>query len=189
MMQNRRIARYGVFVAGGLIAAFVLALVLRVGFRKEAAAEREQTIVVERTLQDGTPCRIVVHCTSVSNGVANGTARLDVFLGTTPVVIPPDCFADIAHLDVPDGVQIADFAGDVFLLLTGGTEPDRWQAKLTIRDGHVAERVLKRGEAEPTVTSYARPWDVHEGRMSSEEMQEYNEDKSSQNAGTRSVNP
>jgi hypothetical protein len=177
LIRSAKSVLYGLLAIGMVTAVCVGARFISVVFHNKPSAERESMIVVKRLLQDGASCRIVVRCVGISNGVADSIGRLDVLIGESPVYVPPQCFADITHLNVSNGIQIADFAEDVFLLLTGGTDIDRWQAKITIREHRVVERVLQKNGTAPTVTGYSAPWIVHKGRISSEEMRNYLVDK------------
>ena len=126
-----------------------------------------EPVVIERQLSGGAPCTIKIQSASEDAG------RMDItiLVSGTEIRIPTECLADLSDCHVPDGVQVADFAGDIFLLLAGGEGDSSWQAKLTIRDQRVTERELQRGGGQPKTTAYARPLDVHEGRISSEERE------------------
>ena len=86
---------------------------------------------------------------------------------------------------MPDVVQVADFAGDIFLLLAGGEGDSSWQAKLTLRNQRVVERELQKGTNTPEITVYNRTLDVHEGRISSKELQNESRSKGTPRGSVR----
>lgn len=148
----------------------------------DSDSHSEGPIIIERHLSDGAPVTITIQSADEADGVLNITMAVSGM----ETAIPEECLTDLRECNVPDGVQVADFAGDIFLLLAGGEGDSSWQAKLTLRDRRVAERELRKVAGNPEITVYDRPLDVHEGRISSEELQ--NESRS-KGTTTGSVRP
>ena len=139
-------------------------------------------VFLERRLSSGAPITIKIQ----SSGETSRGLNITVLVDGTEIRIPAKCLSDLSDCNVPDGVQVADFAADIFLLLAGGEGDSSWQVKITIRDRRVAERELRKGAGNPEITIYDRPLDIHEGRISSEELQ--NESRS-RGTTTGSVSP
>jgi hypothetical protein len=150
---------------------FVVSLFLLPGFgfasSNVAVAVSSEPLSIERRLSNGESCTIKYQ--SASEGA--GGLNITLLVSGAEIRIPAECLADLSDCNVPDGVQVADFAGDIFLLLAGGEGDSSWQAKLTIRDQRVTERELQKRGGQPKTTAYARPWDVHDGQISSEERE------------------
>lgn len=110
----------------------------------------EEPVIIERHLSDGTPVTITIHPTGETAEALNIT----ILAGGTEISIPAECLTDLPDCNVPDGVQVADFAGDLFLLLAGGEGGSSWQAKITLRGNRVVRRELYRnGKQLPEVLS------------------------------------
>ena len=110
-------------------------------------------MLIERRLSNGEPCTIELQFAD------RAASRLNIVIlvGGKEVRVPEEFLADLPDCALPDGVQVADFADDIFLLLAGGEGDSAWQAKITIRDGRAVERELKKGAAEPLITRYQPP--------------------------------
>ncbi len=136
-----------------------------------------KTLIIERRLSDGQPCPVRVD--------ASGK-HVDVTLTVDgkEIRIPQQLLADLSDLNLPDGVQVADFAGDRFLLLAGGGSGSAWQAKITIRDGRAVERELTREGGQPEVTICEPPLEVHEGVIPSDELQHHHASETPSGSGT-----
>ena len=96
-------------------------------------------VVVERRLSSGEPCTIEIHSTN--------PLGLTMRVGEKEIAFPPECLADLSNCNVPDGVQVADFMDEVYVLLAGGDAQAPWQAKLTLRGDRVIQRELHRNGA------------------------------------------
>jgi hypothetical protein len=140
-----------------------------------------EPVVIERQLSSGAPCTISIQ--------SAGKPSIAVLANGAEIHVPAECLADLSDCNVPDGVQISDFAGDIFLLLAGGQGDSSWRAKLTIRDNRVTERELQRGDGPPTTATYARPLDVHEGRIPPDEIQRIQNDSRSRKTAAGKGSP
>ena len=128
----------------------------------QSDAISEKASLIERRLSDGEPCSIEIQAASPLSIVLH--------IGGRGIRIPEEFLVDLSDCHLPDGAQVADFAGDIFLLLAGGSNDGAWQAKITLRDGRVVERELKRGEGAPAILVAASPLDVHDGKIPPEEV-------------------
>ena len=140
-----------------------------------------EPVVLERRLSSGAPFTIIIR----SSSEPSRELSITIFVDGTEICIPTECLADLRECSVPDGVQVADFAGDIFLLLAGGEGDSSWQAKLTLRNQRVVERELQKGTNTPEITVYNRTLDVHEGRISSKELQNESRSKGTPRGSVR----
>ena len=124
---------------------------------KPVAQPKAEPTILERKLPSGTICRVALYGTNLTAGRAEKLERLEVSISGKPVYIPTEAFSDLQYVAVQDGVQIAEFAGETYVLLSGGEGASAWLAKLTIRDHRVTERDLTRGNAQSEVARYASP--------------------------------
>ena len=108
---------------------FVVSLFLLPGF----GFASNETVVVERRLSNGEPCTIRIQSASKDAAGLN----IAILVGETELRIPAECLADLSDCNVPDGVQVADFTGDIFLLLAGGWKA--WKES----GGKIVVRVMK----------------------------------------------
>lgn len=122
---------------------FVVSCLLLLGFgfaaSSTAASTSSEPTSIDRQLSDGAPCTIRIQ--------SDGELSITILVNGAEIQIPPECLTDLSDCNVPDGVQVADFAGDMFLLLAGGEGESSWQAKLTLRSDRVIQRELYRNGA------------------------------------------
>ena len=95
-------------------------------------------VVLERRLSSSEACTIEIRATN--------PLSITMRIGGKDVVFPPECLADLSDCNVPDGVQVADFMDEVYVLLAGGDAQAPWHAKLVLRGNHVVGRELYRGD-------------------------------------------
>lgn len=134
-------------------------------------------LIIERRFSDGKLCSIRLES-------AGESPDATLIVEGTEIRIPKELLADLSGLNLPDGVQVADFAGDRFLLLAGGGNGAAWQAKITIRDGCAVERELTREGSQPEVTICEQPLEVHEGVIPSDELQHHQTIETPSGSGT-----
>ncbi len=80
--------------------------------------------------------------------------RLDMQLDGKTICFSAEMCKDVPVPAMPEAVQVADFAGDVFLLLAGEPGSGGWQAKWTIRNQQVVEREYVNDQGERIITCY-----------------------------------
>jgi hypothetical protein len=104
-----------------------------------------EPVVIERQLSGG-PCTIRIQSAE--------RLTIAIVISGIEIPIPAECLADLSDCNVPDGVQIADFAGEMYLLLSGGLDAEAWSAKFIFRNRRLAERHLVRGDSAPDVKRF-----------------------------------
>ena len=113
-----------------------------------------EVVVHERKLPSGSVCRVELRGAINPEGIAPALQSLSILITNREVHVPGEAFSDLTNVNVRQGVGLAEFAGDTFLLLSGGQEATNWQAKLIIRDLRVVGREFWHPNEAPTVVQY-----------------------------------
>lgn len=127
-----------------LLLAVGIAALASWALRRTRAPRATPCVEITRRLADGSLCHITL---GPARAGSTARARLEsvrVRVRGQESRVSPDVLADLPDVHVPDGIQVAEFADELYLLLSGGEGPAAWQAKLTIRDGRVTAREVTR---------------------------------------------
>jgi len=182
MNDPRGVAHRRALLTSGVIAAvMVVASVLFLHWSRSHAVKvlGVVRVVIERQLQNGLLCRVALAgLPSASNRVGRLT-EFSVHIGTNQIDVPHESFNDLDEMNLHSDVDIADFAADTYILTSGDPNKSPWHAKLTFRNGRLAERALWRGSGDPVVTRYLPPLRIGQGRITKAEMDAYRKEMSS----------
>ena len=128
--------------------------------KSSALPKDNDPIVHERRLPSGTVCRVALRATVSATGRAERIEALEVSINGQPAHFPAEAFSDLRDVLVQDGVQMAEFAGDTFLLLAGGEGATTWRTKFTFRELNLTEREFTREGSKPLLARYPPPLKV-----------------------------
>lgn len=132
------------------------AVLLVLAPRRYTQPQRPQ-VVVTRALSDGRPCRVTIQPVWAEDGMAKRLTQMSVACNGREIEIPDTAFCDLHDVTVPEGIQVADFGEELYLLLSGGEGESAWQAKLTIRGSRVTDRNVTRGGTTIETAFFAAP--------------------------------
>ena len=135
------------------------------------ARPKAETVVHERRLPSGAVCRVALVGEISAAGRTEKLGAFEVSIDGHPAYVSTESFSDLRDIAARDGVDLAEFARDTYVLLTGGEGATAWRAKFVIRDLQVTERGLSRGGKEPLVTCYPPPGVFVSGRISPAEVE------------------
>jgi len=80
--------------------------------------------------------------------------KIELSIGDKEVEFPLKAFRDLADPTLDLGVAISESGKIITLIIQGGGEGKRYQAKLKIRSNLFFERVIQSGSQEPVITKY-----------------------------------
>jgi len=138
---------------------------------KPQAQPKTETVVHKRRLPSGTVCRVALVGVISAAGRTEELEALEVSIDGRPTYVPTEAYSDLHGVAVRGGVELAEFARETYVLLTGGTGATAWQTKFTVRDLNLVERQLRRAGADPVVTHYAPPFKIQYFSLPTEEIE------------------
>ncbi len=160
------------------VSAFALYAVLFVGCSRVATPESKpeskpttEAVVHERKLPSGNVCRVELRGPISPHGIASALQELRISITNRDVHVPAEAFADLTNINLRQGVEFAEFAGDTFLLMCGGADGMAWRAKFAIRSNRVIERELTRESGTPETTPYGPPLEIRYGVVPPAELE------------------
>lgn len=130
-----------------------------------------EAVVHERKLPSGNACRVELRGPIITHGIASALQELRISITNRDVHVPAEAFSDLTNVNIRQGVEFAEFAGDTFLLMCGGADGIAWHAKFAIRSNRVVERELIRESGTPETTPYGPPLEIRYGVVPPAELE------------------